>query len=72
MVTPFQDILIGIATISAPIIGAQYVMHRQNTKKIREFLDLMINFPMHIHLNGKIYYPKGWGPERREATKYGK
>jgi hypothetical protein len=59
MTITLQDILLIVATVSAPIVATQLILHRQNTHMINEFFVLLLQFPLHRHFNGKILYPVG-------------
>jgi hypothetical protein len=59
MTITFADILLIMATVSAPIVATQFILHRQNTHMINEFFVLLLQFPLHRHISGKILYPVG-------------
>ena len=56
------ELLIFAATIVAPLLATLIILHRQNVIKMNELLTVLQQFPLHIHVNGKILYPAGTAP----------
>jgi hypothetical protein len=56
------EILMAGAAMAAPIIGFLYVFHRQNLKRFDSFFNLLSQFPLHRHVNGRVWYPAGVRP----------
>lgn len=46
------------------IIGSAWRLSR----KINRFIDVMIEYPPHRHINGKVLYPKGFDPGKVEGA----